>query len=52
VQGDPGISNSGHVLDALESLKRIDMTVALWDETRGTGNNSLYRVAGFARAVA
>jgi len=49
VQGKPGVSNSKHVRDALDALKRIDITVPVWNQARGTGNNSLYRVVAFAR---
>jgi len=49
VQGKPGVSNSKHVRDALDALKRIDITVPVWNQARGKGNNSLYRVVGFAR---
>ena len=49
VQGKPGVSNSRQVRDALDTLEQIDITVPVWDQARGTGNNSLYRVAGFAR---
>ena len=49
VQGSPGISNSRQVRGALETLKQIDITVPVWDQARGTGNNCVYRVAAFAR---
>ena len=49
VQGKPGVSNSRQVRDALEDLKQIDITVPVWDQASGTGNNSLYRVSAFAR---
>ena len=49
LQGAPGVSNSSRVRAALEQLKQIDITVPVWDRAGGTGNNSLYRVAGFAR---
>ena len=49
VQGKPGISNSNRVREALDALKQIDITVPVWDRALGTGNNSLYRVAAFAR---
>ena len=49
VQGKPGVSNGRHVRDALDALKQIDITVPVWNQARGTGNNSLYRVAAFAR---
>jgi len=49
VQGSPGISNSRQVRNALDALKKIDITVPVWHQARGTGNNSLYRVSAFAR---
>jgi hypothetical protein len=49
VQGKPGVSNSKHVRDALDALKKIDITVPVWNQARGKGNNSLYQVVAFAR---
>jgi hypothetical protein len=49
VQGSPGVSNSRQVRDALDTLKQIDITVPVWNQARGKGNNSLYRVVAFAR---
>jgi len=49
VQGKPGVSNSEHVRKALDTLEHIDITVPVWDRATGQGNNSLYRVVGFAR---
>jgi hypothetical protein len=49
VQGKPGISNSIEARAALDALKQIEITVPVWDQVRATGNNSLYRVAAFAR---
>ena len=49
VQGKPGISNSDKVRRALDILKQIDIVVPVWDRAASRGNNSLYRVAGFAR---
>jgi len=49
VRGKPGVSNSKHVRDALDRLKSQDITVLVWDQTRGTGNHAEYRVSGFAR---
>lgn len=48
VQGSPGVSNASSVRAALDVLKTIDITVPVWDQATGNGNNSLYRVAGFA----
>jgi hypothetical protein len=49
VQGSPGVTNSRQVRQALDNLKQIDVIVPVWDQARGTGNNSVYRVAAFAR---
>lgn len=49
VQGKPGVSNSKHVRDALDTLTSVDITVPVWDQTRGSGNHAEYRVSGFAR---
>lgn len=49
VQGSPGVSNSSNVRNALDTLKTIDINVPIWDQASGNGNNTLYRVAGFAR---
>ena len=48
VQGSPGVSNASSVRNALDTLKTIDITVPVWDQASGNGNNSLYRVANFA----
>ena len=48
VQGSPGVSNASNVRAALDVLKTINITVPVWDQASGTGNNSLYRVANFA----
>lgn len=49
VQGKPGVSNSDQVRKALDVLEHIDIVVPVWDRAKGRGNNSLYRVAAFAR---
>jgi len=49
VQGKPGVSNSSQVRAALDQLKTLDIVVPMWDAASGNGNNSLYRLAGFAR---
>ena len=49
MQGTPGVSNSHYVREALDDLEQIDITVPVWDQAVGTGNNSLYRVTAFAR---
>jgi hypothetical protein len=49
VQSKPGVSNSKKVRDALEALESIDITVPVWNQTRGQGANAAYRVSAFAR---
>ncbi|MEK7675575.1 MAG: HYR domain-containing protein [Verrucomicrobiota bacterium] len=49
VQGKPGVSNSNGVRNALDVLKTIDINVPIWDQTTGNGNNTKYRVVGFAK---
>jgi hypothetical protein len=49
VQGKPGISNSRGVRQELDALKKIDITVPVWDQATGKGNGSLYHVVAFAR---
>jgi len=49
VQGKPGISNSSQVRKGLNTLEQIDITVPVWDQAIGRGNNSLYHVVAFAR---
>ncbi len=49
VQGKPGVSNAKAVRDALDALKQIDITVPIWNQTRGSGASAAYRVSGFAR---
>ncbi len=48
VQGSPGVSNASSMRNALDTLKTIDITVPVWDQATGNGNNSLYRVVNFA----
>lgn len=48
VQGSPGVSNASNVRAALDVLKTINITVPVWDQASGNGNNSLYRVVNFA----
>ena len=49
VQGKPGVSNSDGVRNALDVLKTMDINAPIWDQTTGTGNNTKYRVVGFAK---
>ena len=49
VKGKPGVANSSNVRNALDVLKTIDINVPIWDQTSGNGNNTMYRVVGFAK---
>jgi PKD repeat protein len=49
VCGVPGVGNSKKVRSALEVLKDYVITVPVWDEATGKGNNLRYHVVGFAR---
>jgi PKD repeat protein len=49
VRGKPGISNAKSVRNALDTLKTTVITVPVWDEASGQGNNLKYHVVGFAR---
>lgn len=48
VQGKPGVSNSESVRDALDNLESTVITVPVWDQAQGQGNNTLYHIVGFA----
>ncbi|MGC9400797.1 MAG: vWA domain-containing protein [Anaerolineae bacterium] len=49
VHGKPGVSNSKSVREALDTLKDYVITVPVWGEAAGQGNNLEYQVVGFAR---
>ncbi|MBX3001654.1 MAG: choice-of-anchor A family protein [Caldilineaceae bacterium] len=49
VQGSPGVSNSSDVRDALDLLKQEIITVPVWNQAEGQGNNANYRVSTFAQ---
>src|SRR5262245_53344069 len=49
MRGKPGVSNSKAARDALDALKQIDITLPVWSETRGAGDQAMYRVSAFAR---
>jgi len=53
VQGKPGISNSSCVRAKLDWFVSTGtpMTIIVWDDVEGSGNNLNYRVAGFAQFV-
>jgi len=48
-QGAPGAMNSRAIRDNLDALLGTEITVPVWSEIRGQGNNLDYRVADFAR---
>ena len=47
VQGKPGVSNSKKVRNALDLLKTVDIKVPVWDQVRGQGANTDYRIFSF-----
>src|SRR5687767_13314059 len=49
IQGKPGVSNGKNVCDALDALEQIEITLPVWNEVRGQGAHTAYRVSGFAR---
>ncbi|MCA1780139.1 MAG: putative Ig domain-containing protein, partial [Xanthomonadaceae bacterium] len=48
-QGAPGAMNSSAIRDNLDALLGTEITVPVWSEFRGQGNNLDYRVINFAR---
>jgi RHS repeat-associated protein len=49
VRGKPGVSNGRPIRDALEALTTTEIIVPVWNETRGKGEHTAYRVSAFAR---
>jgi hypothetical protein len=49
VRGKPGVTDSAKVRAELDALKKIDITVPVWDRVSGSGGNALYHVVGFAK---
>lgn len=51
VSGKPGVSNSKHVRAALDTLinNGTEITVPVWDQARGQGENTAYHVVAFVR---
>ena len=49
VRGGPGLTDAKNVHAALDLLKTVDINVPIWDRTSGSGNNTTYRVSGFAK---
>jgi hypothetical protein len=48
VSGKPGVSNSKDVRNALDQLIGIPITVPIWDQAQGSGQNGAYHISGFA----
>jgi hypothetical protein len=51
VSGRPGVSNGRHVRGALDALVGFQITVPVWDQVRGEGENAAYHVVGFAYVI-
>jgi uncharacterized repeat protein (TIGR01451 family) len=49
VTGYTGVTNAAAVRQALDALIGRNIVVPVWDATQGTGSNTRYRVASFAR---
>src|SRR5581483_8226364 len=49
VQSKPGVSNSKNVRNALDVLQNLDITVPVWDQSRGSGANAAYHIVAFAQ---
>ncbi len=49
VRGLSGIDNSKDVRRALDLLLTTDIIVPIWDQARGSGANTAYRICGFAQ---
>lgn len=48
VSSKPGVSDSKQVREALDALKNVDITIPVWNQTRGAGDKAAYRISGFA----
>jgi hypothetical protein len=48
ISGQPGVSNSKQLRDALSRLTTRDIVLPVWDQTRKHGANTDYHVSGFA----
>jgi len=44
----PGVSNSKRIREALDALLGEELTLPIWDQTRGVGDKCAYHVSGFA----
>jgi len=48
-QGSPGVTGAKAVKNALNALLNVPITVPVWDQHQGSGNNLDYHVVSFAR---
>jgi hypothetical protein len=51
VSGKPGVSNGKHVRASLDALEGFQITVPIWDQARGEGENTAYHIIGFATVI-
>lgn len=51
VSGKPGVSNGKHVRASLDALEGFQITVPIWDQARGQGDNTAYHIIGFAKVI-
>jgi hypothetical protein len=51
VSGKPGVSNGKHVRASLDALEGFVITVPVWDQARGQGENTAYHIVGFAQVI-
>jgi hypothetical protein len=51
VSGKPGVSNGKHVRASLDALVGYQITVPIWDQARGQGENTAYHIVGFATVI-
>lgn len=51
IDGTPGVKSSSMVRSALNSLIGKSATIPIYDSVQGTGNNTKYRLCGFARFI-
>ena len=49
VDGRPGASNSKQLRQALDNLMPMMITIPVWDQAQGQGNNVEYQVSGYAQ---
>src|SRR5205823_12885209 len=44
IRSKPGVSNSKNIRDSLDALKNLDITLPVWNQSRGQGATTQYRV--------